>query len=241
MRRVLEALVVKTGRFPMATNETSDPKSDATRERLLLAAEEVFAAKGFEAASVRDILKLAQVKNIAAINYYFGDKERLYIEAVKNAHTCCNAGIPFPEWPEGTPAEKKLRDFIQVFLERLFQTQRPTAFQLMLREMAYPTQACVEVVQEYIRPVAEVLVGILDELLPPMPELKKFLIGFSIVGQCLHYRQNRAVCSLLLGQENFEKLTIEVLAEHISEFTLNAVECYSSTGKKPKPKTRSRT
>jgi AcrR family transcriptional regulator len=225
----------------MDTNENPQAKIDDTRDRLLLAAEEVFAAKGFEAASVRDILKLAKVKNIAAINYYFGDKERLYIEAVKNAHTCCNVGIPFPEWSANTPAEQKLRDFIVTMLQRLFQPQRPTAFQLMLREMAYPTQACVEVVQEYIQPMAVVLTGILEELLPDMPKQKLFLIGFSIVGQCLHYRQNRAVCSLLMGPENFEKLTIDVLAEHISEFTLNAVECYSSTGKKPKSKTRSQT
>ncbi|HLW64137.1 MAG TPA: CerR family C-terminal domain-containing protein [Gemmataceae bacterium] len=211
----------------MATKESVPPAADDTRDRLILAAEEVFAAKGFEAASVRDILRRANVKNIAAINYYFGDKERLYIETVKNAHTCCNAGIPFPDWPAGAAPEQKLRDFVHTMLQRLFQPQRPTAFQLMLREMAFPTKACVEVVQEYIRPMAAVLAGILEELLPGLPRQKHFLIGFSIVGQCLHYRQNRAVCSLLMGPEIFDKLSIDMLAEHIAEFTLAAIQSLS--------------
>src|SRR5262245_37432634 len=226
----------------MEANEKTPQKTDEIRDRLLLAAEEVFAKKGFEAASVRDILRRANVKNIAAINYYFGDKERLDIETVKNAHLCCNAGIPFPDWTENTPPEQKLRDFIHTFLQRLFQTQRPAAFQLMLREMAYPhpTRACEEVVQEYIRPLAQVLRGILDELLPPLPEQKQFMFAFSIVGQCLHYRQNRAIISLLLGAEAFDGLTVDVLTDHIAEFSLNAIK-HSFPAGKPKPKTRSQT
>jgi AcrR family transcriptional regulator len=208
----------------MATKDSVPVSVDDTRDRLLLAAEEVFAAKGFEAASVRDILKLAHVKNIAAINYYFGDKERLYIETVKNADTCCNADIPFPEWPKGTPPEQKLRDFIHSFLQRMFQPQRRTAFQLILREMTYPTQACLEVVDQYIRPIAEVLGGILAELVPQVPEQKQFMIAFSIVGQCLHYRLSRAVSATLMGPEKFDQLTVDILAEHISEFSLNAIK-----------------
>ena len=40
------------------------------------AAEELFAAKGFEAVSVRDITQLAKT-NVAAVNYHFGSRESL--------------------------------------------------------------------------------------------------------------------------------------------------------------------
>src|SRR5262245_50115716 len=47
------------------------------RERILLAAESLFAAKGFSATTVRDIARAAQL-NLAMIHYYFGNKQGLY-------------------------------------------------------------------------------------------------------------------------------------------------------------------
>lgn len=44
--------------------------------QILRAAEELFAGKGFEGASVRDIAQKADV-NVAMISYYFGSKEKL--------------------------------------------------------------------------------------------------------------------------------------------------------------------
>ena len=52
---------------------------DAIKERLLDAAEQLFCQKGFEATRVRDLTTLAGC-NVAAVNYYFGDKKRLYAE-----------------------------------------------------------------------------------------------------------------------------------------------------------------
>ena len=47
-----------------------------TRQRVLEAAGEVFAERGFRAATVREICQRAKA-NLAAVNYHFGDKERL--------------------------------------------------------------------------------------------------------------------------------------------------------------------
>jgi AcrR family transcriptional regulator len=51
-------------------------KGDATKIRLLEAAERMIAEKGFEAVSVRDITGLAKA-NVAAVNYHFGSREGL--------------------------------------------------------------------------------------------------------------------------------------------------------------------
>ena len=51
------------------------PESGAKR-KLLDAAELLFAEKGFEAVSVRDITQLAKT-NIAAVNYHFGSRDHL--------------------------------------------------------------------------------------------------------------------------------------------------------------------
>jgi len=47
------------------------------RSQILIAAEELFAEKGFDGTSVRDIAHLAGV-NLAMISYYFGSKEKLF-------------------------------------------------------------------------------------------------------------------------------------------------------------------
>ena len=205
----------------MTENERLTADND-TRQRILDAAEVVFADKGREAASVREILKLAGVKNIAAINYHFGDKDKLYIAVVKHAHQSCCVQT-FPEWPEGVSATVRLRDFIRTVVERMLQPARPSSLQVMMREMARPTEACAEVVRNYIQPMAEILEKILADLRPDVPRPQRFLIGNSIVAQCLFYRQNKPIIELLMGPEMFGALNAELLTEHITAFTLKAL------------------
>ena len=50
---------------------------EQSRERLLRVGLALFAQKGFEKTSTREIAEAAQT-NIAAISYYFGDKAGLY-------------------------------------------------------------------------------------------------------------------------------------------------------------------
>lgn len=193
-----------------------------TRQRLLESAEKVFADKGFEAASVDEITRAAGA-NRAAISFHFGGKERLYIETVKYAHRACHDGVPFPEFPAGTPAVERLRGFIRTMAHRMMAEPDPCATQLMMRELAQPTEACVEVVREYIRPMADILRGILGELLPGADPVTIYMTGFSIVGQCLFYKQNRPIAQLLVGEDQFARLDADRIADHIAAFTLRGL------------------
>lgn len=49
---------------------------ESTRERILRAAEGIYAASGFHGMSLRDVTLLAGV-NLAAVNYHFGSKDKL--------------------------------------------------------------------------------------------------------------------------------------------------------------------
>ena len=55
-----------------------------TRDRLLKASEQLFAARGFRDVTVRDICRAARA-NVAAVNYHFGDKLGLYREVLQVA------------------------------------------------------------------------------------------------------------------------------------------------------------
>ena len=91
---------------------------DDTRARVIEAAGSVFASKGFEAATIREICQLGKA-NLAAVNYYFGDKKRLYLAAVEFAYRQRAEQVPFPSWPAGTDPRKKLADFILTMLTRM--------------------------------------------------------------------------------------------------------------------------
>ncbi len=58
--------------------------SPTTSERVLRAAEALFAERGFDTVSLRDITGAAEV-NVAAVNYHFGSKDKL-VDAVVERH-----------------------------------------------------------------------------------------------------------------------------------------------------------
>jgi AcrR family transcriptional regulator len=198
--------------------------ADDTRTRLLDAAGRIFADKGFDQATIRDICQAAEA-NVAAVHYHFGDKVRLYIEAVREAQCARIEDVPIPEWPPQMHAEDRLRDFIKMFLTRLLGKGRPDwHLALMLRELANPTEACAEIVRDYIRPMADILKTILDDFLPAdMPLARRHLVGFSVVGQCLFYYVHKPIIKELVGSDEYETYHIDLLADHIALFTQNAL------------------
>ena len=211
----------------MATVEKAGESKplDDPRERILLAAGREFAAHGFEAATVRDICAAAGV-NVAAVNYYFGDKRRLYIESVKHAHESRVREVPLPEWDASVPAAQRLHDFVDNMLERMLGLgQPPWQVRLMMREVLQPTEACRELVEDYIRPHFAVLVAILDDLAGgrlAQPELRR--VALSIIGQCFLYRAAGDVVGMLVPADEIERLhTPPRLAEHVTRYALAAL------------------
>jgi AcrR family transcriptional regulator len=198
---------------------------DPTRNRLVEAAGEEFAGKGFAAARIRTICERAGA-NVSAVNYHFGDKERLYVETVLDAHRCgvdtAHEDVAGPI----APAEQ-LRAFIHHFLCRVLAINHPDDWRhtLILREMLSPSSASDVLVREAIRPKFERLQQILRQFCPEADERKLNALAFSVIGQCLHYRMARAVAERLIGRDAFLALDLDFLTEHITSFCLAALGC----------------
>lgn len=197
---------------------------DTTRDRIVESAGEIFADKGFDATTVRDICQRAEA-NLAAVNYYFGDKQRLYVEAVVRAHRWRMERAQLPAWTADTPPKKKLADFVVTFIRRVRTGPEVTWHtRLIMREMMNPREACAELVQGSIRPQFEVLQGILRELLPGrITDEKLHLMAFSIVGQCLFYHFADPVIRNLVTGEEYAGYDIDKLADHIVAFSTAAI------------------
>ena len=203
---------------------------DDTRQKLIDVAGQTFSDKGFEATTVREVCQLAGV-NIAAIHYHFGDKERLYIEAVKHAH--CQQGVVEFDWPAGCPPEQKLAGMIAHMVQMMLADDAPSwHIELMMRELARPTNACQALVEEFISPMFSQLLSIVSEFLPgDSPLIVRQRLAFSVVAQCLLYRYHRPIGQLLVGEETFRKMTeVEQAARQITTFSIGGIRATASAG-----------
>lgn len=199
------------------------PAMDATRARLLEAAGEEFAQKGFDAATIRSICARADA-NIAAVNYHFGDKEQLYVQAVIEAHRCGVEMPPDSGETNGSPAER-LERFVRHFLENIVAIDQTKGWHhaLLARELLRPSLASETLVEEVIRPKFSRLIAILRDLDPALEGRRLNAAAFSIVGQCLYYRWGRQIATRLIGKAGYAELDVDFLTRHITQFSLAAL------------------
>ncbi len=204
---------------------------DDTKTRLLEAAGEEFAERGYESATIRSIIERAKA-NIAAVNYHFGDKERLYIQAVIEAHRC---GIDMAEDLEDSSISpsNQLRIFVRHFLSRILAIGHQDTWhhKLMLREMIRPSPASETLVREVIRPKFERLKAILRRACPEADERRLSASAFSVIGQCLHYKMGRPIAEKLIGAEAFAAMDVDYLSDHIAGFSLAALGLEAPLGR----------
>lgn len=206
-----------------------------TRERLLDVAGQAFADLGFRDTTIREICTRAGA-NVAAINYHFGDKERLYAAVLEHTHRCSLEKHPIGEGINpAAPAEERLHAFIRSFVHKLFDSGRPNwHIKLISREMIEPTGALDAIVEGTIRPQFVLLSSIVRDLMqPPVSERNVELAGASVIGQCLHYHHCRAVTDRLLpGRMNKEGVLDEII-DHVYRFSLAGVRALGPGGRIP--------
>ena len=206
----------------------SDPTMPETRQRLLEAAGEVFAERGFRMATVRDICRRAKA-NLAAVNYHFGDKERLYAAVLQYTfHGAEHYPLDLGLGGEAS-VEERLRAFIRSHLFSLLAEGRPAWHRkLMAREMAEPTRALDTVVDQMIRPEAELLMAIVRDVLGPDANPQRvWQCASSIIGQCLFYYHARPVITRLDPEQTFTPEALEQLVDHITHFSLAALRQFA--------------
>jgi TetR/AcrR family transcriptional regulator, regulator of cefoperazone and chloramphenicol sensitivity len=211
------------GRPPVRSRQR--PVEAPTREKLLDAASEVFAQKGYYKATIREICRRAGA-NVAAVNYTFGDKLGLYTEVLRQLlRTPERAGIVTALDSAGSP-EEMLRRLIHMRLQSLFERKHPDwGFSIVMHEFSEPTPAMTRVVDEGMRPIYERVLKAVGEILglPPEHETTR-LCNNSIIGQVLFYTFSQPVLSRLQPDLKLTPEHLERISGHIAEFSLAALK-----------------
>ena len=194
-----------------------------TRKRLLNAACEVFADKGYRNAKVAEICRRAGA-NVAAVNYYFGDKAALYAEAW---HYAFNE-YAMPEFSESMYAspEDQLRNHIHSLIRNFMEKGLQGYFtRLYLMELANPTGLIQKSWHDMIEPRRQKLIGIIKKILDVESTDETVLFcELGIISQCRALLTiNRCDLEYLLGQPLSPNL-IKRLADHITRFSLAGIK-----------------
>lgn len=88
-----------------------------TKDKILEVARVLFADKGFDGTSIRDIAKSAEV-NVASVNYHFDSKENLFHEILIKGHAECAKGIKEYYESNNPSLEETMIYVFRYFLER---------------------------------------------------------------------------------------------------------------------------
>ena len=206
-----------------------------TRQRLLDAAERLFATRGFRHVTVREICRAARA-NVAAVNYHFGDKLGLYREIVQHAIERMRAtnDAARQAGAGGSPAEQ-LRCYITVLNRRLLAASDGTLHRVIAREMYDPTPALDELVEQGLRPRLDALAWLVARVLgcePGDPVAAR--CAASIQAQTITYLPN-AIADRIGPRAKLTARRIEDIAAHIADFSLAGVEAIRRGRDRPQP------
>jgi AcrR family transcriptional regulator len=197
----------------------------STRERILEVAGPLFAEKGFEGATVRDICEAADA-NIASVNYHYGGKSKLYMEVVARAIESRTKLIPMDGGlPGDAPPHQRLRAFVHAFLKRRFdRASPPWRGELLAREMRSATEIVRPMVRRNWRRNTQLLIRVVKDLLGRKAKPDDIdLCASSVIGQILFYFRSHDSRSSKSRSVPLNEKALEDLADHITEFSLGGI------------------
>lgn len=163
-----------------------------TRERILGAAERLFAARGYDGTSVRDITVAADV-NIASVSYYFGGKDGLYREVFERILVelreirILRLRTDLDDAGADASLERFLESFAHAFIDPLVEGTRSKGFIAIFdQEMRDPRVPKEMFVRQLVRPMLDTTNESLKRVGIDLDPATCGMCMMSMVGQLLH-------------------------------------------------------
>jgi TetR/AcrR family transcriptional regulator, regulator of cefoperazone and chloramphenicol sensitivity len=137
-----------------------------TRERLLEVAGQVFAEKGFDRATGKEICERAGI-NTAAVNYYYGGIEGLYAAVIREAHSrFVTHAAAVAAIADKTDARAKLEAILELIVRTLVGPALSSwVLRVIGREVVAPSAALAALRETEFLPKTRILKSIVSELM----------------------------------------------------------------------------
>lgn len=203
-----------------------------TCKRLSEIAAKLFSEKGYAQTSVRDITSAAAC-NLAAVNYHFGSKEKLYEEIFRQMMTRWREErvraieTVMAETDQEDILERLLRTFAFTFVGQLagMEKYEQRLINLFMREITDPHLPAGTFAREIVLPTKRVLGQALMQICPRLSESETQACVHSLLGQLTHAIHARR----FMGEEKDSQAPFDDLnsfLEHIVRFTAAGIRDY---------------
>ncbi len=198
--------------------------SEITRDRILKAAERLFAERGYDGTSIRAIVARARV-NQAAINYHFDGKEGLYREVLRAAFRGLTADqLAHAGDAAGLPREDALAAFIRRQLRPLSARDEASRhLRIFNWETVRPTPVFRKLLSEEAAPFMGLTTDLVRRFLPQADQRTLLVAAIWLIGQCSVFVRNREQIAGPPVALALDDAAVEWLAQLLSRWTLQGL------------------
>jgi AcrR family transcriptional regulator len=218
-----------------ATRGAADEERRSTREHLLEIAGQVFAEKGFDGATGKEICKRAGA-NAAAVVYHFGGMDALYAEVLQEAR---NRLVSTQMIAAAVGSERDPKAKLAALMRLLVGTlagpaSESWAARVIGRELLAPSTASTDLMEKELQGRAAIMKSLVSELTGLSPEHPAVARGaISIIGPCLLLLiANRRRLERAFPALNLRGDLVEDVAAHMTQFALAGLAAIAREAKR---------
>ncbi len=172
------------------------------KEHIINHAVELFAEKGFEGTSIRDIAASADV-NVAMVNYYFGSKEKLFESLIERKASYTRGALDEIAKNNTLSDIEKIDQIIDVYISRLFTNRK--FHRVIHQEMMLSKR---EIIQQTIVNVLSPNSAIIKDILETGMKNGSFrkvdtpLVIATLIGTINQVLLSKKMCNKLLNKDD---------------------------------------
>ncbi|WP_027364710.1 TetR/AcrR family transcriptional regulator [Desulfotruncus alcoholivorax] len=201
-----------------------ESKAKETKQRILRAAEKIFAQKGLDGARVDEIAGLAEI-NKRMLYYYFDNKEKLY-QAVLSRNFAKIYTTGKLAVREGSSPREKAEQVIRSYF--YFLAENPEYVRIMGWEAMQGGKYARELLPGYLweswPALNEIMEsGVQEGIFRPNIDIRQFLV--SVNSLCLHYFTRRYMLQIMWEEDITSPAMLEKRLQHILELIFEGISC----------------